>query len=849
MSDAEPTVLTLGERLDAAGSLDGEAAMDALLAWVFDRGLEPYPAQEEAILELFSDNHVVLKTPTGSGKSLVAIAQHFRDLSLGRHSVYTAPIKALVSEKFLDLCRVFGAERVGLMTGDGTVNPTAPIVCCTAEILSQIALRHGADTPFTGVVMDEFHYYGDRDRGMAWQVPLLTMPHAQFLLMSATLGNTEPIEADLKERTGKDVVVVSSTSRPVPLEFVYSETSADSQLHHLVVSGRAPVYAVYFTQRAAAEHAQALTSTNFCTTEEKAELKSATKSFRFDSPFGPTLRRLVQHGIGLHHAGLLPKYRMLVEQLAQRGMFKVICGTDTLGVGINVPIRTVFFSALCKYDGEETRILSVRHFQQIAGRAGRKGFDDQGTVVAQAPAWVIENRRLATAVAEGKKKKNKVVKKSAPTKRYKHWDEQTFQRLIERAPEALESRFRVDHSLVLNLLQRADETLEDGMAALHALIDTSHATHKQKLELHATADETLAQLLDAGVVVDNGEDALPRYAVDEALQFDFSLHHSLSLFLLHALDQLDPQDKDHALDVLTLVESILEHPRVVLGAQVNKAKGELIAQLKADGVPFEDREAYLEEVTWPKPRAEWIYETFNTYKETRPWLDAAPIRPKAVAREMVESQAFFSNYVKTYRLERSEGVLLRYLSQVHKTMLQNVPEKHHTPAVQDVLAYLRAMLARVDDSLVRTWESLTTAPDPDAAERPVDISEDTKRFRARIRAELHALVRALWLNDEDEAVAGLRHTEEFGWTALSLRTAMKPYRDERGEVLYDGRVRLGWTTQITSHEPHVWLVSQVLVEEDHDEIDGAWSLEGRVDLREDKNPHGPIVELMEVRSP
>ncbi|MEZ4318607.1 MAG: DUF3516 domain-containing protein [Myxococcota bacterium] len=848
---------TLRDRIPTV-PMDSDAALDAFLGWVTDSGISLYPAQEEAILELYAGNHVVLDTPTGSGKSMVALALHFREHALGRRSFYTAPIKALVSEKYRDLVGQFGPDAVGMMTGDGSINREASIVCCTAEVLAKLAVRYGAELPVGAVVMDEFHFYAERDRGMAWQLPLLTLPQARFLLMSATLGDTRVIREDLEARTGIAPVVVASVDRPVPLTFRYRETPLDSTLADLIGQGKAPIYTVHFTQRAAAEHAQALLSTNFADADRKEALKAAVGKFRFDSPYGTTMRRLVLHGIGLHHAGLLPKYRMLVEKLAQKGLFHIICGTDTLGVGINVPIRTVLFTQLCKYDGVEVSHLTSRHFKQIAGRAGRKGFDDEGFVVAQAPEWIIENKKLDALVESGQKKRNKVVRKKPPTKGYKHWDEATFEHLVASPPEALESRFTVDHGLVLLLLQRAGETLTDGMADIHALIDDSHASPKDRARAHDEADAQLHQLLKAGVVEDLGEQSVPRYRVHPDLQDDFSLHHSLSLYLLHALEQLDPTRPTHAVEVLTQVESILEHPGPVLAAQTSREKSLVLADLKAQGVPYEERIELLEEISYPKPMAEWIYATYNAYKETHPWLSEAPIRPKSVVREMYETQAVFSAYVKSLGFERAEGVLLRYLSQVYRTLLQNVPEATHTPELLDILGYLRAMLARVDDSLITAWEALTAGPsDAEAAERPLWM--DPKALRARIRAEMYALVRALSAQDWEEAAA-LVHPDSRIVPAGSrdsiprdscspedFSAALAPYIAERGNVRSDPRVRAGWTTVFEEESAQRWRVRQILIEDDDGDEDGpdeAWSIEAVVDLsRDDGASGGPLLRI------
>ncbi len=822
---------TLSDLIPEEGITDGAEALDAFIEWVEARGLTLYPAQEEAITELLSGSSVILKTPTGSGKSMVALAMHFREFARGKKS-----IKALVSEKFFDLCRLFGAEYVGMITGDGTINRDAPIICCTAEILEKLAMQRGG-AGFAAVIMDEFHYYGDRDRGRAWQIPLLTMPAARFLLMSATLGDTREIAADLEARTGAPVVEVSSGERPVPLTFRYAETPIHETLSRTVRDGFAPVYVVHFTQREAAETAGALLSTDFCSKDEKKAIEDALKGFRFDSPYGATLRRFLTHGVGLHHAGLLPKYRLLVEKLAQSGLLRVICGTDTLGVGINVPIRTVLFTQLCKYDGEKVDILSVRDFKQISGRAGRKGFDDEGLVIAQAPAWIIENSRLADAVASGKRNKKKFVRRKPPSRGYKHWDEETFQQLIARPPESLESQFSLDHGLLISLLLDADGLVDgergDGLAALHALIDAAHTGQRRTDALHEQADRLLADLIEAGLV-DEAD-----HTVRDGLQRDFSLHQSLSLYLLHALSLLDRESEDYHLDVLTMVESVLEHPRAILYAQVSRLKGQLIAELKAAGVPYEDRSAELDGITWPKPRETWIYTTFNEYAATRPWVTEEAIRPKSIARDMVEQYAAFHNYISDLKMTRAEGLLLRYLTQVYQALARIVPEDARTPEVIDTIAFLRATLARVDSSLVTEWEKMTAEGGTEAdAPRPIDISSDKRAFLARIRAELHAVVRALSLEDYEEAAACVKD----GLDAAEIEAAIAPFHEEFGPVVFDAAARLAHSTTVKPLGPHRWQVSQRLFDAEGDE-DNAWSINGTIDLRADTNPDGPLIAL------
>jgi hypothetical protein len=834
-----------------------DAALSDFLDWHLEEGLEPYSHQEEALLEFFGGSHVILATPTGSGKSLVARGVHFLALATGRRSWFTAPIKALVSEKFFSLCRIFGAENVGLMTGDGTVNPSAPIICCTAEVLSTIALRHWEDTPADFVVMDEFHYFGDRARGMAWQVPLLVMNKAKFLLMSATLGDTRSIETDLTARTGVDVAVVKSAKRPIPLDFRYAREPTHETIDRMVRAGKSPVYVVHFTQRACADQAQALLSINYCSKEEKKAIVQALKGTRFDTPYGKDLKRILSHGVGLHHAGLLPRYRLAVEKLAQAGLLKVIVGTDTLGVGINVPIRTVVFARLCKFDGVRVRILPVRDFKQIAGRAGRAGFDTEGSVVVQAPEHVIENARLEDKAKDGKRNKKKFVRRKPPQRGYKHWDEETFQHLVSRPPEALEPVFSMSHGVILALLQRAADRKKagervpfgGGVRMAYELVERSHASRRQKEQMRAEIRTLFESLETAEVIRRVPPPQGARCAdvvVDENLQDDFSIDRSLGLWLVAAIDALDPAHEDHAIDLVSLVEAVQDHPRPVLRAQVHAIKGRMIAEMKAAGLDYDARMEKLEDVTWPQPKGDWILEIFRLYREHHPWIDDEAVRPKAVLREMLASWAGFNEFVHEYGLARVEGVLLRYLSGCWRTLSKGVPEAAKTDSIIEIEQWLRALLARTDSSLIAAWEQIQSdeadALGLDLGERHVDISEDPRRFKARVRAELHLLVRALSIGDDVEAAILCGDDD---WSDGRVAEALAPFVEEYGQrPIFDHRSRLAHRTIVEKTGPHQWRVVQTLLDpEDH----GEWSVVGRVDLRSDTDPPGRIIEVTDIR--
>ena len=644
---------TLYELIPRSGPGGSDELLGRFLEYVEAQKLQLYPAQETAILELFEDRNVILNTPTGSGKSLVATALHFKSLAEGKRSVYTCPIKALVNEKWMALCREFGPDNVGLSTGDATVNRDAPILCCTAEILANIALREGADANFHDVVMDEFHYYSDRDRGVAWQVPLLTLARTRFLLMSATLGDTTFFEEELTRLNGRATAAVQSQARPVPLEHRYSELPLATTLETLVAENKIPVYVVHFTQLEAAQSAQDFTSINVCSREEKSAIANALEGFKFSSPYGPEIKRWLRHGIGLHHAGLLPKYRVLAEQLAQRGLLKVICGTDTLGVGINVPIRTVLFTKLCKFDGQKTGILSARDFHQIGGRAGRKGFDDIGWVVAQAPEHVVENLKLDEKSARDGRK---VVKRKPPDRNFVNWDKQTFARLIAAPPERLTSRFQVTHGMLLNVLSRPG----DGCRAMQQLIARSHESPKQKQAHIKRGWQLFRSLFERGIIEIFPKTTDGAYLrVNVELPENFSMDQTLSLYLLETIPSLDAAAPDYALNLITLVESILEDPDIVLRKQLDKLKAQKMAEMKMEGVEYQERIDELEKLEHPKPNREFVYSTFNAFADKHPWVGQENIRPKSIAREMFENFRSFADYIRDYELQRAEGLLLR----------------------------------------------------------------------------------------------------------------------------------------------------------------------------------------------
>ncbi|MFD5224226.1 DEAD/DEAH box helicase [Microbacterium sp. NPDC058342] len=797
---------------------DADAVYTAFVEWAESTGFSLYPAQDEAIIEIVSGQNLILSTPTGTGKSLVAVGAHFAALADGRRTFYTAPIKALVSEKFFSLVDVFGAANVGMVTGDSSVNADAPIICCTAEILANLALREGADADVGQVVMDEFHFYGDPDRGWAWQVPLLTLPQAQFVLMSATLGDVTELASDLTRRTARETAVVTGVERPVPLHFFYETTPIHETIEDLLHTDRAPVYIVHFSQAAAMERAQALASAKVATREQRDAIAELIGGFRFTTAFGKTLSRLLRLGIGVHHAGMLPKYRRLVEQLAQRGMLRVICGTDTLGVGINVPIRTVLLTALTKFDGQRMRQLNAREFHQIAGRAGRAGFDTAGTVVAQAPEHETENLAAIRKAGDDPKKKRKIIRKKAPDG-FVSWGEPSFRKLIDSEPETLTSHMQITSAMMLNVIARGG----DVFANMRALVYDNHEPRQRQRMLALRALGIFRTLLESGVV-EVGPDGV-RLTVD--LQPNFALNQPLSPFALAAFELLDPDSPQFALDMISIVESTLDDPRAILSQQEFIARGEAVAAMKAEGIEYDERMELLEQITWPKPLEELLGVAFQTFSAAQPWIRDFELHPKSVVRDMYERAMSFGEYVAFYKTARSEGVVLRYLSDAYRAASQTIPEHLKTEELRDLIEWLGELVRQVDSSLLDEWQSLVSGLPAGPEEEPVvppapkRVTTNVRAFRILVRNELFRRVQ-LAAREDVEALAEL----DAGLGADGWDAALDAYFAEHDEIGTGPDARSS-ALLIIEEGAAEWTVRQILDDPagDHD-----WRISATVEL-------------------
>ena len=825
-----------------------EAIWDTFTSWTTGRGINLYPAQEEASLGILAGDNVILATPTGSGKSMVANAAHFIALARGQRSFYTAPIKALVSEKFFALCDIFGAENVGMMTGDATVNGNAPIIAATAEIVANIALRDGDEANIDQVVMDEFHYYSEPDRGWAWQVPLLELSKAQFLLMSATLGDTQWLEEDLTRRTGRATNLVAGTTRPVPLDFSYVFSAVHETIEELLADKKAPIYVVHFSQREAAERAQALTSlSGIITKEEKEAIAQEIGGFRFTTAFGKDLSKLLRKGIGIHHAGMLPKYRRLVERLAQKGLLKVICGTDTLGVGINVPIRTVLMTGLAKFDGQRQRILKSREFHQIAGRAGRAGYDTEGTVVVEAPEHEIENAKERRRIGDDPKRLKKLKKKSAREGEVS-WSEKTFARLTEAEPEQLTSQFRVSNSMLLNVLARHG----NGYDHMRHLLRDNHDNRSKQNKDILTALDLFRGLVDSGVVQKStkGLDIYGRpYHLVRELPRDFALNQPLGPFALAALSLLDPEAETYNLDVISVFEAILDDPRQVLISQQKQRRGEEIAALKADGVDYTDRMNIVEDITWPKPLEELLEQAYDTFAETNAWVKEFELRPKSVVRDMLENAMTFSDLVATYGLARSEGVILRYLTDAWRTLKQSIPDEYNTPELEDIVVWLGELIRQVDSSLVDEWAQMAGEDSPidqDTVDRelafgvedPTALTANRRAFTIMVRNYMFRLVQLFALEKEKRLAELLDYLDEVP----DFGAILDDYFDEYDDIDSGPEARGPEFFRLGDTDSRAWSVRQIIKDPDGDH---AYQFVATVDL--DASDEAGEVRLADLR--
>ena len=594
--------------------------------------------------------------------------------------------------------------------------------------------------------------------------------------------------------------------------------------------GETPIYVVHFSQDAALETANALASTGVSSKEQRAAIAEAIKGTKFTTAFGKILQRLLRTGIGIHHAGMLPRYRRLVEQLAQQGLLPVICGTDTLGVGINVPIHSVVLTALTKFDGTKMRKLRAREFHQIAGRAGRMGFDTEGLVIAEAPEFEIENAKALAKAGNDPKKLKKVKRKKAP-EGFVTWNENTFDKLIDAAPETLVPHMKITHSMVLNEVEQGG----DARYRIDRLIDDSAQTPEQKERLHARADEIFQTLFDTNVIeTEDRDDGDKDYFMTVDMPDDFALDQPLSPFLLAALELLDPESDTYALDVISMVEATLEDPKQVLRAQERQARDEAMIRMKEDGLDYDERMDRLQEITYPKPLEDMLQAAFDEYRHDVPWANDYWLSPKSVVRDMVETASDFTGYIARYNIARSEGTLLRYLSDAYRALARTVPQEKRDEQLDDIISWLRVVVRSIDSSLVDEWENAGT--DTDASEAAANLAapgakqavvEDRRGLTVLVRNAMFRRVQLMDLDKPDELGA---LDKDWGYGVHEWEDTLDDYYDEHEYVNIDAKARSGELfilDESKENSEHSWKVRQIIDDSDGDHD---WAITGTVDL-------------------
>ena len=462
----------------------------------------------------------------------------------------------------------------------------------------------------------------------------------------------------------------------------------------------------------------------------------------------------------------------------------------------------------------------------------------------QAPEHVVENLRLEAKAAGDPKKKKKLHRKKPPTRGYVHWTKDTFNKLVSGEPEPLSSHFSVSHGMLLNVLSRE----QGGCRAMKQLIRDCHDRPAVKHRHAKTAIQMFRALVEADVIslADQPGRIAKRAVVNVDLQREFSMHYALSLYVIETIKELDVQAESYALDLLSLVESILEDPHLILRKQLDRIKGEAVAEMKAAGMEYDERMEELEKLTYPKPNADFIYATFNDYAERHPWVGMRNIRPKGVAREIYESAHDFRTFVVEHKLERAEGSVLRYMTDVYKALVQTVPSWARTYEVDLVVEHFSSIVRGIDASLIAEWEQLrdpTYVPVPIAEREEVvesrGITADERAFTVLLRNAVFRLVKALAAQRYEAAAA-----EVDDWPAERFAETLAPYFEEHGNIRTDPKAR-GTEHTLIDKKDGVWNVRQKLVDpDDHND----WYLAIRVDLERSDEEGKAVIVLDEIRT-
>jgi superfamily II DNA/RNA helicase len=704
---------------------DGDLELAFYDQFLLSRGLEPYPVQEQAIAAIFQGKSVLVTVPTGTGKTLMAKAALYRAFHRNERAIYTTPLRALTEEKYRELCADFGDGNVGFATGDYKVNREAPIQVEVAEILWNRIVAEKHVSPAELVVMDEGHYFNDPERGYVWEQSIIGLdPRTQLVVLSATVGHPEKFcqWANITRRV--EMTLVDSRERKVPLVHEFREEMLIDTVKELAHAGDVPAIVFVFGREQCFEVARLLKSCRrFTTDEEKAAVDKLCDAALLPSGAARELRPLLGHGIGIHHAGILPRYKQLVEQLALERLIKFVVSTETIAAGINLPAKTVVFPSLRKFIKQQPRLVTAAEYHQMAGRAGRPQFDDKGLAITLAPEDIVSDikKEMKQKGADEAKVKKTVygrARNDAQRKGDIIWTPETHAELVRGEPAELRSKTKITAEQVLAIglpdlvvepITEADRRMAEAEASLPpsmrldivTVIDNLLLGDRDRKELRKTLDQLVANMRAIGVLDEHG-----KQVSGEMIRQLQGMDGLLIYYILfnHQLEYVELRE---------LVEYLIDHDIV---QRLLDRKGEdekrtwmrdKLRELRIDNphVTWDDVEAlWLKEHPRPLTKIELIHQEFSA-KVPHPELHGGK-KPKTVWAQLEDSGVDFLDFVDRHGLDHEEGNLFSYLVRV-MNFAGKLFEASQLTEFEDMGERVRKLLSRVDVRLVedRKWSA------------------------------------------------------------------------------------------------------------------------------------------------
>jgi len=698
---------------------DAELELSFYEKFLLGPGIEPYPVQELAIGHIFAGRSVLVTVPTGTGKTLMAKAALHLAVGRGQRAIYTTPLRALTEEKFRELSSDFGEANVGFATGDYKVNREAPIQVEVAEILWNRIVADKHVCPAEIVVMDEGHYFNDPERGYVWEQSIIGLdPRTQLVVLSATVGHPERFCQWVEVTRRVPMELVDSRERKVPLVHEYREDMLIDTVRELAHTGDVPAIVFVFGREQCFEVARLLKSCRrFTTDEEKAKIDELCNEALLPAGCAKELRPLLGHGIGIHHAGILPRYKQLVEQLALERLIKFVVSTETIAAGINLPARTVVFPSLRKFIKQQPRMMTAAEYHQMAGRAGRPQFDDRGLAITLAPEQVVSDLKKELKHTKDVERAKKTVYGRARNDAQRRgdviWTPELHQELVKGEPAELRSKTKIsaEQVLAIGLPDLAEKTLpgtdvEARMAEAEAslppsmrldivtVIDNLLLGPKDRSELQKILAQLVANMRAIGVLDEHGKQI--------AGDMIRNLQGMDGLFIYYVLfnHQLE------YVELRELVEYLLDHDIIqrMIDRKGEDEKREWMRtwlrdqRLENPHVTWDDAEAQWEkEHPRPLTKIELIHQEFAS-KVPHPELHGGK-RAKNVWAQLEDGGFSFLEFVEKHHLDHEEGNLFTYLVRV-MNFAAKLYEASQLTEFEDMADRVKKLLARIDLRLI-----------------------------------------------------------------------------------------------------------------------------------------------------